>query len=143
ARFINISQKLDETLREAYGWQEYFIQEQSLGNFEVNDDPASFGIGFDYAETVQAPESSGVKMSLYKQFVCTELIKLRLSAVRMGNTLDLQFYYDLSLYQADDIRRIAEEFATLLESTVNQPDIRIDELRFIGENESRQILLEW
>jgi amino acid adenylation domain-containing protein len=51
--------------------------------------------------------------------------------------------YSTDLYEEGTARRMAEHYQRLLEAVVRQPEQRVEELRWLGEEERRQVVEEW
>src|SRR5207253_7934218 len=57
--------------------------------------------------------------------------------------LSAELYYDTNSFAADDVRRVAEQFATLLDSVARQPEARASHIEMLGEAERRLVLDEF
>ncbi len=68
---------------------------------------------------------------------------LTLKMVAVGKSLSGAIQYNVDLFDAATIARMAGHFQTLLEGIVASPDARLSALPLLTESERRQILVEW
>jgi amino acid adenylation domain-containing protein len=68
---------------------------------------------------------------------------LVVTAVEQGDALDVSFSYDRDLFDAATIRRFAEHYRTILASAVHDPAAKVGALSVLGEDELREITVEW
>jgi amino acid adenylation domain-containing protein len=140
--FSQLARQAHESTREAYEWQEYFKWEQSAESFERKSGDAFYPFSFDYEEPEPAQSVGELAFSLYKQYICTDSFKLRLSCVAGTAELRTDFYYDADLFVKDDICHLARLYHTLLESMVNDPDAAIYDLNLVNQAERHRLLFE-
>jgi amino acid adenylation domain-containing protein/non-ribosomal peptide synthase protein (TIGR01720 family) len=106
-------------------------------------DSSFFPVCFDFDEQPTAYSTADLSFSIYKQYVCIDRFKVKLSCIRWDDALIAEFHYDANLFQVEDIWRLAEQFQTLLESVINQPEAAIGELEILSANEQHQLLIEF
>jgi amino acid adenylation domain-containing protein len=142
-RFSEVSQRVDEAVREAYDWQECFDWEQISETTTQVPDSFFFPFCFEFNE--EKPEISpvGISFSIYQQYAYFDQFKLKLSCVARNNTAVLEFHYDSNLYETEYIKRLAGQFSTLLESVVKQTNAPINELEILSDRERHQLLVEF
>jgi amino acid adenylation domain-containing protein len=68
---------------------------------------------------------------------------LTLVAVPRGEQIDLMLEYSTELYAEESARRFLEQFGTLLEEIVADPDRAISKLPILSSGERQRILVEW
>ncbi|HLF25329.1 MAG TPA: amino acid adenylation domain-containing protein [Anaerolineae bacterium] len=71
------------------------------------------------------------------------MFDLTLQIVELGNTFGGAFKYNLDLFDAATIARMAGHFQMLLTSIVADPDRRVSDLPLLTEAERHQLLVEW
>ncbi|MEG4966398.1 amino acid adenylation domain-containing protein [Microcoleus sp. B6-A1] len=138
--FSQARQQVELNLNEMYNWQEYFSWEEILENeksssfwpvcFEFQAEPKNYG-------------NSGVSFSLVRQDACLEPFKLKLSCLRLCNSISAEFHYDSALFAAADIKRLSEHFQALLESIVKNPEVAISQVDILSDRDRHQLLIDF
>ncbi len=123
--------------------EEYFAPELLKGTVTEAGMPSSSSIGFEYTEWPETYHVAELTFSLQRLSCVSEPFKLKLFCTRRGESLSLEFQYDPQRYQTEGIRRLAEEFETLLNQVVTAPGTLIKEAEILSAAERRQILSEW
>lgn len=141
-RLSKLLAQIDESVRNAYDWQECFSPELVERS---NEDPLLplFSSSFDFVEEFSAHSASGVKFSLYNHYVCFDRFDVKLSCVRRQCGFITEFYYDSSLFSPDEIRRLAGQFQTLLSSVIKAPEAAVAELESLSAVERQQLLIDF
>ena len=133
SRFAEVLTKTDQAVRQGYDWQECFAWEQV---------DASFPFCFEYDERPSTYRAEDVTFSITRQHACIDRFQLKLACMRRDDSLITEFYFDPAVFGQQDVERVAEEFQTLLESVVDNPQAAIRELRILGDAERRKVLVE-
>jgi amino acid adenylation domain-containing protein/non-ribosomal peptide synthase protein (TIGR01720 family) len=139
-KFIEVLNKISEARSSAFKWQESFSRELIKGKPLGS---SFFPVCFDFDEQPAAYSAADLSFSIYKQYVCIDRFKVKLSCIRRDDALIAEFHYDANLFQVEDIWRLAGQFQTLLESVINQPEAAIGELEILSANEQHQLLIEF
>ena len=134
-KFSEVLLQISETLREIDQWQDYFVGEEST-NF------ASFPIGFEFEELSDNYCAGEVSFSIYKQYVCFDRFKVKLSCVRKQESIAAEFHYDTELFDKEAIQCIAEQFQTLIESAANNPEAVVGELNMLSDRTRHHLFIE-
>jgi amino acid adenylation domain-containing protein len=142
-RFSDVLQRLNEAVCEAYDWQECFEWEQVIETKAQVSDSFFFPFCFEFNEQKSEISSIGVSFSICQQYAYFDKFKLKLACVARNNALTLEFHYDSQLYEAGYIKRIAEQFSTLIESVIKQKNASINELEILSDRERYQLLVEF
>ncbi len=135
-KFSEALTQIGETLREIDQWQDYFIGEESTNS-------ASFPIGFEFEELSDNYCDGEVSFSIYKQYVCFDRFKVKLSCVRREESLTAEFHYDTELFDKEAIQCIAEQFQTLVESAVKNSEAVVSELDILSDRTRHHLLVEF
>ncbi len=122
-------------------YQEYFTWEQ-LAELPPNT-PHFFPFCFEFEEQPKKYEVAGVSFSIYQQYVCTDRFKVKLNCVPQDDCINVVLSYDANLFEAEDIKRLAGQLETLVESAIAHPDAAISKLQILGEIEQQQLLAEF
>ncbi len=132
-RFSDVLQQTRRSLIEANRMQDFFVANEAGEN----------AFAFEFEQRPAQTVANGLTFTTYKQFVCDELFKVKLSCVQTGHKLTLELHYDASLFRRDDIARLAEEFRTLLSSAIANPDAPLDQLEVVGPSERNQLIFSF
>ncbi|MEH2455997.1 amino acid adenylation domain-containing protein [Nostoc sp.] len=101
-----------------------------------------FPLCFEFEEQPAKYIDADVSFTIYQQYACIERFTLKLSCLRQDDALTAALHYDSSVFQAEDIKRLIEQFQTLLASAIANPDARISELEILSQIERQQLLCE-
>jgi amino acid adenylation domain-containing protein len=141
--FSEVLNQAVEAIYEAQRWQEAFTWQQASTS-ETNGSGEPFpALSFEFEKEPESFVAGSVRFSLDRYESCIEQFKIKLSCVEGAGPLKLNFHYDAGTYCPSDMKRLVEEFHTLLESILRQPESLIGELEIIGEQERREILFEF
>ena len=132
--FNKFLDQLGEATKIAYTWQE---------NYQPNSAVSQQKIGFEYAEQLSNIYARGVVFSVHKQFHQLDNFKLHLRCVRTGASTTAELHYDAAHFDAEDVKRLASQFATLVNSALQNPSIAIDELEILSKVEQHELLFKW
>ncbi|MFN6571973.1 amino acid adenylation domain-containing protein [Dendronalium sp. ChiSLP03b] len=138
-KFSEILSHNSEALRNNHKWQEYFIWEEST---ETAVNVVNFPISFEFEEWPAKFCAGGVLFSPYKQYICFDRFKVKLSCVRTEDSLRAEFHYDANLFSVEDIEYLAEQFQTLVESAANNAEATVSELEILSDRQRQQLLVE-
>lgn len=144
-KFNEILTQAERLRREGEEWQEHFLWGQDAlpgdDSTAANNFPV---IAFELAEGPAARAiSGGLVFTAERQSVRTERFEIKLTVVRAVDSLGAEFHYDASVYSRARIERLAKQFERVVESVVEQPAIRLDEIEVIGDAERQQLLVKW
>ncbi|MEN9520551.1 MAG: hypothetical protein RLZZ381_3139, partial [Cyanobacteriota bacterium] len=140
--FRELLEKVKETLSYAHKWQEYFSWESIAAKNENETEPPFFPFCFDFQEQPANCLVGYILFSLYKQYTCIDRFKVKLSGVRRDDRLLLEFHYDSNLFPLKNIKILSEQYLTLLESAIAQPDNAIADLNMCSDRERQRLLIE-
>ncbi|NEQ80571.1 MAG: amino acid adenylation domain-containing protein, partial [Moorea sp. SIO2I5] len=139
-KFTEVLSSIKDTLDSHEKWQEYFLREED----KKNDDYSSNSlISFEFEQWDDKYESGGVSLALEKLYVCFEQFKLKLSCVLREESLTAEFHYDSELIPPESIQYLAEQFQTLVASTLNNLEATVGELEIISDRQLQQLLVEF
>ncbi|MEH2178693.1 amino acid adenylation domain-containing protein [Nostoc sp.] len=138
-QFIELLNKVDESVKEAYKLQDYFSWDKVI---ELSDDIKSelFPFCFDFSEQPQNYCINDLSFSVLQHYVYFDRFKVKLYCIRRDDVLNVEFHYDSALYDLKVIERLASQFQTLLESAVNRPEAAIGKLNILNLSERQQLL---
>ena len=141
--FSQLLSQLDSSTRQADDWQDFFTWEQGVKVAGSDEEIFFLPLAFEFLNGASTFDARGLRISLLKLQACFDRFKIKLSCVRLDDSLTAEFYYDPRLLHADDISRLAEQFGTLVESAVDNPEGAIARLQILGEHERHQLLVGW
>ena len=137
--FNQLWQQVQELVNEGYQWQNYFSWQEYTKNLAVS----FFPFCFDFTEQAQQESADTVTFNLYKECVCVDRFKLKLSCIRQEDNLVIDLYYDDNLFTAEDIQRLASQFQQVLSSITRNPNTAISDLEILSDRELHQLLVEF
>lgn len=132
-----------EAVSEAVDWHEYFKPEQYPPVHAREPGEPDFPFTFELVEWPAQFSAADLTFSLYRQLVCLEQFKVKLSALLRGDDLIIEFQYDAGLFDEQGISRVAGQFSTLVLSALADGEATIGALEILSEAERRQMLVEW
>ncbi|HKS08830.1 MAG TPA: amino acid adenylation domain-containing protein [Pyrinomonadaceae bacterium] len=140
-RFGEVISEIDHFQRESEEWQDYFSFDESATS------PLSY---FAFAfECVQIPlpwQAGGLRISVDRQDSFVEPFDLKLTVVlKTGETggIEATFEYNDVRFDEAYVKFIAEQFQTLLDSALANPESPISELEIVSAAQRQQIVVEW
>jgi amino acid adenylation domain-containing protein len=139
-QFTEILRVVHQHTVEAEEWQEYFVWELPGNAAERSGFPP---VGFEYAQRDGDSLAGGVTFRISNQYVCQDRFKVKLSCIERNGSLLTEFHYDSLSFHANDIKRLAAEFHTLLASAVHNPKMTIGMLEIVSSSEREQLLVEF
>jgi amino acid adenylation domain-containing protein len=142
-RFSELLAQVNESARDVLEWQEYFSWEQVVGSNGDLKAPPFFPASFEFAEQPTGCSASAVKLSIHRRFACADRFELKLSCVQREDLPTLELHYDANLFRVEDIRRLAGQYHTLLESVVRDSEVALVALEIVSAAERRQLLVEF
>src|SRR5262249_15472047 len=125
--FVEVLRRLDESAREAQGWQECFTWEQAEG-----EGVPFFPLCYEYSELHAGYKAGAGVFSVLHQSACTDRFNLKLAALRRADSLSLDFHYDPERFRREDVERLADCFGALLSRAVERAEAPIGELEMLS-----------
>jgi amino acid adenylation domain-containing protein/non-ribosomal peptide synthase protein (TIGR01720 family) len=142
-KFSDVLKEIDESINDAFKWQESFTWEEITGTTGKDLDLSFFPFCFEFEEQSAQYSVADLTLSIYKQYVCIDRFKVKLSCIRQDDSLIAEFHYDSNLFQVEDIERLARYFQTLLASVIDKPEAAIGELEILSASDRYQLLVEF
>jgi amino acid adenylation domain-containing protein len=137
-RFTELTEQVQQAIRDAYEWQEHFLWEESIA---LSDESLDFAAGFELEDRLAPQIASGLSFSVYEQKVCIDKFKVKLHVIRHGSHHSAQLDFDTSIISSDEMQRVARRFEKLLSSLAANPSATIRELNILPEEE-RVVVVE-
>ncbi|MDF5719774.1 MAG: amino acid adenylation domain-containing protein [Rhizonema sp. PD37] len=142
--FIEILQQVNEFSSKNAEWQQYFTQEQTAETTGNIAKSSFFPFCFEFEHTrAKYSVDNNLSLSIYQQYAYIDRFKVKLSCLCREKSLGYEFHYDSNLFQIDDIKRLAGQFQTLLESVANNPEAVISRLEILSDQQRQQLLIEF
>jgi len=132
--FEQVIRRIEQSVSEAREWQEY-----SIADADEESDYSNPPIGFEYLRR-SVRRANGVAFTIRRQHVDFEPAKLKLSCVQTDEALVTSFAYDARAFSSANIRRLAQQFHTLLESAVSDPKMAVSRLLLLADEEREHLL---
>src|SRR6185369_8920975 len=141
--FHEVARQAHERVQEANDWQEYFSFDQIIGSHRSGNQLRFFPFSFDYDEQQTEYVAADINFTITRQYNCIEPYKLKLSGWRQERGLIAELHYDSSVFNTNDIGRLAGEFQTIVAALFNHPEIAIGQAEILSASERYQLLVEW
>lgn len=135
-RFNDLVGKTGKSIEQIAQWQESFTWDV----IQAADNPHYFPFCFDHVAVDHRYSTADLRFSIVETHTCIDRFNLKLCAVSTDEGLKLEFHYDSSLFNRDDIERLQGQFVELLASAVAQPDAPVSRLNLFTEAERQQLL---
>ena len=84
-----------------------------------------------------------VTFTLLDQYACCDRFKLKLAGFRTAEGLRLEFHFDSSRFDRENIEQLAGYFHTLLQAAIAKPDTLISRLPLLNAQQRHQLLVDW
>jgi amino acid adenylation domain-containing protein len=136
-KFSQCLQQISQKQSEIKKWQECFTWELTPNK------NSNYSACFDFEEIGTKYANSNLSFSIQDLYTCIERFKIKLSCLHRHNSLIAKFYYDTQLLASQDIEYLSEQFHTLIESIIKNPDANISELEILSDRVQQQILVEF
>ena len=144
--FRELLRQITETALDAYAHQDLPFEKlvEELQPERTLSHSPLFQVMFHLQNAVTESLSlSDVSMSKLEVETQTAKFDLSLSMAESDEGLVGTFNYNLDLFDAASIERMAQHFEHLLEAAVSNPDEQISRLQILSEAERDQVLFEW
>jgi amino acid adenylation domain-containing protein len=137
-RFTEVVAALDRFQHESEEWQDYFnLDEAGEGSFKY------FPFGYEYVEIAGPRQANGLRVSEYRLASAFEAFDLKLTSTFSAAGIEVTFDYNNALFNAQYVKHLAEQFQTLLEAALADPETLVAELEIVSAAEREQLLVEW
>ena len=137
-RFEEVVAQVEKLQRESEEWQDYFGWDWST------EEPLNhFALGFEFVELPDLRQTSELKVSIWDWHCNSDHFDLKLSGVGNGSEIELRFEYDTEAFDQAFVNHLAEQFQTLLDAALANPETTIDQLPIVSDCERQQLLFDW
>lgn len=137
ATFQDLTASVAAEQARLHEWQEYFLwddkpEQTGLASTEL--------VGFEYRSMVPLTSTGGVTFSLKSSAIWLEPIKLALTCVKQGATMQLSLQTDLGRIHEAALPILREALTTLLSVAVSKPETHVGLLPLLSESQRRHLL---
>lgn len=140
-RFSEVISEIDRFQRESEEWQDYFsIDEPAESPLKY------FAFAFECLRIPPLKQTGRLRISIERQDCFVEPFDLKLTAslkAEKSGGIEAAFEYNSTLFDEPYVKLIAEQFQTLLDSALANPESPIRELEIVSAAQRRQIIVEW
>ncbi|OUL18944.1 hypothetical protein BV372_33785 [Nostoc sp. T09] len=141
--FIQVLQQLDAVVNQSSQWQESFSWEEIIDTSNNQNELIFCPIAFDFEEAINKYTEKDIPFSIYKQYICIERFKVKLTCRLQDNSIITDLYYDSHQFNIEDIERLREQFHQLVKSIIHNPEAAISELKILSDRAKHQLLVEF
>ena len=139
-KFSEALEQIKRSTQGAYEWQHYFAGEQADA---ASQSSTNGPIIFEMERWPSKSVAAGAGFSICRQYACFEAFKLKLCLAEKEDSLAAELYYDPEVFSAGDVKRLDDEFSTLLGCVVEDPDALIADLNILSQAEQHRLLVEF
>ena len=143
SKFTDILRQTSDAMHAAHEWQAYFTPGQIEHLARTGMDTTSFPVAFEFEQQALEYFAAGVSFRIGKQYVCLDRFKLKLHCRRTGDALATEFEYDPCFFSTDEINRLADQYHTLINSVIREPEMPIGKIEILSSIQRRQLLIEF
>ncbi len=140
-RFSACLQRVDEAIREVYGWQDYFVWEDSDRSVGGHRQPPFFPFCFAFEKQPGTCSDAAVSFAIDSQYSCIDRYKVKLVCTRRDGGMSAALHYDAALFTGEAIACLAGQLPTLLASAAHRPRATLGQLDMLSETERQQVLV--
>src|SRR5688572_18869299 len=133
----DILKQLNQSISEAHDWQEYFRWEEKKERSGIVNYST---IHFEFHEVPPEVSIGGLAFSLIKHQAHFDRFTVKLNCVRRQRSLMTGFHYNSNSLKHEDIKRLAEQYRTLLKSLLENTEKTVAELEILSTEERKQLL---
>lgn len=132
--FEEVVKQVNKANQAVLEWQDYFVWE--------TDKELNFPVIFEFIKIIQNYNFDDVSFSVER--ICNQIkpFKLKLTCVEKAS-LCLEFDYNNKVFSLQDIRRLAEQFQTLLTNVVENPQTIISKLNILPQKQLDELLIHF
>lgn len=130
-----IIQQANEMVGTVQEWQEYFNQDVLQ--------TASVSFGFDFIDLSATYAAAEITFRVVSLEMHAEAFKLRLSCIRLADSIRTALHYDARRYTAEYIQLIAARFQAVVSEMVAHPESTAGGLELVTGKERTQLLVDW
>jgi amino acid adenylation domain-containing protein len=134
--------QVQQAVNDAHLGHEYFSWDH-IANETDNQTDAFLPFCFDFTEPRAEYSAGDVSFCINQHYSCVDRFKIKLSCWIQDDVLITEFHYDANDYLEIDIQRLADQFQTLLENILDNPEATIRELEILGASERQQLLIDF
>ena len=102
-----------------------------------------FAASFEFTELPGKHSAAGLTFSLREQSACADRFNLKLCCVEAEDSFAAEFHYDSTLFGAADVKRLSEQFQTLIESALGDPETAVSELAILSGAQRQQLISDF
>ncbi len=133
--FSDALMRAQQSINEAYEWQECFLQEDDAIRF--------FPTCFEYSDCESDFTSAGVSFSITKQSACIEPFELKLACAPQDDVFALEFHFDPRAIRAEDAEMISRCFETIASDAAASPESPVADLNILAERDFSRLVFDF
>ena len=129
--FADLMLQVERNEHEAQRWQEYF----SWDRF--------FPFCFEFHKRAKMYSAGDITFSLTERDACIDQFKLKLVVEDYEDRFRASLQFDTSVFEIDDVRRVANQLKTLIEDASLSPNSALRDLEMLSHEERQLVLGEF
>jgi amino acid adenylation domain-containing protein len=132
---IDILNQINKNIHEITHYQEYF--DWSILTAEFFQNQSFFPICFEYEEAIENHLAGDISFAIDKLVADIDRYRLKLACIHRYDGIDIEICYDINYFSELNIRRLAEQLETLIESAISHPEVAIGKLKILSQGETK------
>lgn len=129
--FSELAEGVGQTIGEALRWQR---------SFQWPDAETFLPVCFSYYDASWTVENDDIKIGCSFLSSCSDRFALKLSCVQSCSGLQIELWYEPSLYPETEVKQLLSQFVTLLEDVVSSPRAPLSNLNVVRQQERQELL---
>ena len=138
--FADLVARVGRAANDVYEWQDYFTPPPQRGANGDGGELQELPYCFEFEESAPAHTAGDITFSTDRQYVCLNRFRAKLRCVRAGSDVTAELHYDRSLYSAEEVEVLSDQFNALLRSALGGPRGRVADLGILSDEQRRRIL---
>ncbi|HEX9733024.1 MAG TPA: amino acid adenylation domain-containing protein [Thermoanaerobaculia bacterium] len=141
--FLALARRNRDLVRDLAARQEYFSWDEVKVPGGGSALRRGFGAAFEPVAKAPTLSGGGLTWTATREVAHLDRCRLKLVVVEGDETLDLELWHDCGAVSADVAEKLGAALLALLASAVANPQARLRDLAYLGEEERRELLVDF
>lgn len=141
--FAEVLRRITNALSQAEARQDYFPLDHARTMQRAGLRATPLPLKFEWHQLPEQIRTGQLRFSMVRLSSRIDSYELKLACVQSVEGLELEFYYDSSVYSAESVGRLAGRFMLLLSETAKAPERLVKQAEILDFAERQQVLEGW
>jgi amino acid adenylation domain-containing protein len=133
--------QVDDTVRAANQWSDCFDWSLVSASLDMRRGAPYAACAYEHRTRTVRHTAPGLEWTVQTTDACIDRFRIKLVSCREpDDSVTAVLEYDASLYREEDVRRLAEQYATVIEEAVRAPDTSLGSLRILPESQRDELI---